>query len=127
MPEANAPHPGRSPVEPDGDWQAVRATTRERMDATNMSVGALAHTTGLSPTTIRYFGLQPAAPSTLNQINDALGLPKGHLLAILRGESPAYAAPPDTLMRRLIRVEQKLDRLLTLCSQVPDSVRDDQH
>ncbi len=114
-------------MEPDGDWPAVRAAARERMKALRMSTARLARVTGLSPTTIRYFGLKPAAPSTLTQINSALGFPAGHLLAILHGESPDPAAATDTVMKRLIRVERKLDQLLTLYSQVRDPVSAGRH
>jgi hypothetical protein len=92
------------------------------MDALMMGVEGLATITGMSPTTIRYFGLKPAALSTVNQINSALGLPTGHLQAILRRELPEPVVQPDTLLRRLIRVERKVDELLAMSSQLRDLV-----
>jgi hypothetical protein len=112
-------------VEPDGDWPAVRAATRQRMKALRIGTARLARVTGLSETTIRYFGLKPAAPSTLTQVNNALGFPAGHLLAVLRGESPEPAAVRDTVGKCLIRIERKLDQLLTLYSQAQDATRAD--
>ena len=102
------------PVKADGDWPAVREAFRQRMTVLRMGIQRLANVTGLSPTTIRYFGLRSATPSTVNQINNALGFPRGHLLAILRGESRRPVVAPDTLLQRVIRVEQKLDELLDL-------------
>jgi hypothetical protein len=112
-------------VEPDGDWPAVRAAARERMKLLGLSTARLARSTRLSQTTIRYFGVKPSAPSTLTQVNNALGFPAGHLLAVLRGESPGTEAEPDTFGKCVVRIERKLDQLLTLYSQAEGSAHVD--
>jgi hypothetical protein len=88
------------------------------MTALHLTTQSLARQTGLSPTTIRYFGQAPASTGTLTLLNSALGFPSGYLMRLLAGEPPGPAgtpSPPESpVMARLARIEQKLDELLAL-------------
>lgn len=84
-------------VKPDGDWPAVREAFLKRAKALGVTTAELARRTGLSETTIRYFGESPATPGTVTLLNSALRLPNGHLLATLRGERVEKVALPDTV------------------------------
>jgi hypothetical protein len=88
-----------------------------RMGELGLSVETLAHATGLSRNTVRYFGQAPAHAGTLEAIGAGLGWPVGHLLRILNGESPKPVGTPVTpetpVMARLTQIEQKLDALLS--------------
>jgi hypothetical protein len=101
-----------------GDWPAVRTAVLDRMTALNMTAESLARETGLSPTTVRYFGLSPSNAGTLTVLNVALGFPRGYLARLLAGEQPGTAGQPalaeSPVMARLARLEVKLDELLTL-------------
>ena len=101
-----------------GDWPGVRDAVLNRMTALNMSPESLARETGLSPTTVRYFGLSPSNAGTLTTLNAALGFPRDYLMRLLTGETPGPAGKPaaqeSPVMARLARIEQKLDQLLTL-------------
>jgi hypothetical protein len=86
------------------------------MSALCMSAESLARETGLSATTVRYFGRAPASLGTLTVLNSALGFPPGYLVRLLAGEPPGPAGtpgPPESpVMARLTRIGQKLDGLL---------------
>lgn len=82
-----------------------------RKTALRLTTESLARKTGLSPTTIRYFGRGPATPSTITALNNALGFAPGYLIRLLGGQSPDPAGPPES---RLASIERKLDELLAL-------------
>lgn len=100
-------------MRPDGDWSAVRLAVLRRRGELGLNVETLAGRTGLSPTTVRYFGRTPANAGTLEAMGAGLGWPPGYLLRILNGESPRPAGVPVTpetpVMARLARIERKLD------------------
>jgi cyanate lyase len=108
-------------VNAEGDWPAVRQAVLRRMGELGLSVETLAGETGLSQTTVRYFGQAPAHAGTLEAIGVGLGWPPGHLLRILNRESPrptgAPVAPETPVMARLTQIERKLDALLTQLSR----------
>jgi hypothetical protein len=81
-------------MRPDGDWPAVRLAVLRRRGELGLNVETLAGRTGLSPTTVRYFGRTPANAGTLEAMGAGLGWPPGYLLRILNGESPGQSARP---------------------------------
>lgn len=87
------------------------------MDELGLSVETLARETGLSRTTVRYFGQAPAHVGTLEAIGVGLGWPSGHLQRILNGESPKPTGAPlpseTPVMARLTQIEGKLDAVLS--------------
>ena len=101
-----------------GDWPAVREAVQDRMTALHLTAQSLARQTGLSPTTILYFGQSPASIGALTALNAVLGFPPGYLVRVLAGEPPGPAGTPrppqSPVMARLTRIEQKLDELLAL-------------
>ena len=98
----------------DWDWPAVRAAVDARMSELRLSTAKLARRARMSETTIRAFRQGRSRPYVLTVIvlNEGLGLPKGYLRAIAEGRVPD--PPAITTGAQLARLEQKVDRLISL-------------